>query len=185
MEEDENLNMDNEHSQKNERGFRETFKSGTPDEVRDKVKNVVEKGVAAVAGALRGFSDKAEKEHISESTKGAIHQAGEATRSTVAGVTEEVKNLKEPLRDAGQKLRETARDMKQTVRSEVDSTKSAVREYESGGTYGPTMGMGGSSLEGDTEKMKESEFPDIRNTPMAESDKKLQGRDLAKDLEEE
>lgn len=178
---------------KNDKSLRETFKSGSPDDVRDKVKDVVEKGVAAVAGALRGFSEKAENEKISDTTKGALHQAGETARKTVTGVTEEAKNLQPQIKEASQKLRETARGVRDSVRSEVDSTKGAMKEsgsspyggigstHEGGGAYGSTMGMGGSSLE----SRKENEFPDIRNTPMAESDKKLQGKDLTKDLEEE
>lgn len=199
MEENKDISNENMESSstehKHDRGLKETFKSGSPDEVRDKVKEVVEKGVAAVAGALRGFNEKARDEKVAEQTQGALHQAGETARKTISGVTEEAKNLKEPIREASTKLRETARDVRDSVRSEAESTKSALKDtgsspysgigstHEGAGAYGTTMGMGGSSLE--RGGMKENEFPDIRNTPMAESDKKLAGKDLTKDLDDE
>lgn len=126
-----------------EKTLKETFRSGSPDDVRDKVKDVVQKGIAAVAGALKGFSEEAEREDLPGTTKSAIQKAGETTRSTVSSATEEAKNLKEPLRQAGHKLSETARDIRGTVKEEVDRSKEAIR-----GGGGSSLGSssGGSSL---------------------------------------
>ena len=180
--------------------FKDTLKSGSPDEVKDRVKDVVEKGVAAVAGALKGFNRGTEKNQLPEEAKGAIHQAAETTKSTVSSVSEGVSGLREPLREAGQKLGETTRDLSSTVREQVDETRSAVRGAGSSGSSaslgsagsagslgrsGPRdMGMGGSELGSSRASSGQgTELPDIRNTPLAESDRKLVGKDLTSDLD--
>lgn len=171
MDEEQNTgSSEGSKSSEHERGLKETFKSGSPDEVRDKVKSAVQKGVAAVAGALRGFSEEAERNRMPEAARDAVHQAGETTRSTIASVSDEARGLKEPLKVAGQQLRETATDLKDTVRSEVDETKDAFRGER--GMGGASGGMGG------------GEMPDIRDTPMALPDAKLIGKDLSDETED-
>lgn len=183
MEEDHTSNMEGSGTEQS-KSMKETFKSGSPDDVRERVKDVVEKGVAAVAGALRGFNKEVERSEIPEQTKGAIHQAAQTTKSTVASVTEEAKGLKEPLREAGQKLGETARELRGTLKDEVDRTKGAVRDAgtEGSGSERPELGMGGSELSSSgsapSTGLGRGEMPDIRNTPLAKSDKELQGKDL-------
>lgn len=49
------------------RTLRETFRSGTPEEVREKAKETVEKAVAVVAGALRGLADTRGARELRES----------------------------------------------------------------------------------------------------------------------
>lgn len=189
-------NKDMDRSSKTERSsqsLKDTLKSGSPDEVKDRVKETVEKGVAAVAGALKGFNRATERNRLPEETKGAIHQAAETAKSTVSSVTEEVSGLREPLREAGEKLGDAAREMSSTLREEVDRTRSAVEGAGSSGTGAQraSMGMGGSEL-GATpggsasraSSVQGSELPDISRTPLAESDSKLMGKDLTKDLEE-
>jgi phage shock protein A len=178
--------------------FKEVFKQGSPDDVHKKVKDVVQKGVAAVAGALKGFADQTEKNDVAGTTKSAIQQAGETTRTTVSSVTDEVKSLKEPLKEAGQRLSETAKSLKSTAQEQVQNTKQAVKgsstgvgsggmssgmdmstsSYnQQGGLGGSTMGSGaiGSGMTG-----QGTELPDISKTPLSQSDKKLQGKDLSK-----
>lgn len=168
MEENDDYNMQATGSQKSGRSVKETFRSGTPDEVRDKVKEAVEKGVAAVAGALKGFADRTEESKVADTTRNAIHQAGETARSAISSVTEETRGSQEPLREAGQKLRDTARDLKSSAASQFEETRGAL----SGGQGSATAAAGAGT-----------EFPDISNTPMAQSDKKLQGKDLTEDIE--
>lgn len=206
--EEENTSMGSSQEGSN-KSLKETFKSGSPDEVRDRVRDVVEKGVAAVAGALRGFNEETQRSDVAGQTKGAIHQAAETAKSTVSSVTEEAKSLKEPLREAGQKLGETARDLRGAVREEVDSTKGALQgARSSGGGSSYEREMGESELERSSAGMRESELersssgmggseldrsstgqgsemPDISRTPLAEPDRKLQGRELSSQHEEE
>lgn len=205
--EDENYSSSEGTSKTNkDKSLKETFQSGSPDEVRDKVKGAVEKGVAAVAGALKGFNKETERSDLPEKTKTAVHQAAETTKSAVSSITQEAKGLKEPLRDASAKLRETASDMKSTFRGEIDKTKGAVggaagstsasdrtsSSYPSTTSYGGPqvdrpestsmdMGMGGSELGA---RDTSPELPDISHTPMAQSDKKLIGKDLAEDIDD-
>lgn len=168
--------------------FKETFREGTPDDVRDKVKDVVQKGVAAVAGALKGFSEQTQKTDMPGTTKSAIHQAGETTRSTVSSVTEEAKNLKPTLQEAGQKLTDTARGLRSTAKEQAQKTREAVKGGGSmsssslGSTETSSYDLGGSSVRSSTGQG--SEIPDISRTPLAESDKKLQGKDLSSKYEE-
>ncbi|HUR68973.1 MAG TPA: hypothetical protein VM370_06975 [Candidatus Thermoplasmatota archaeon] len=215
MEEDLNTKQEQQNTNtQNDRTFKETFKSGSPDQVHDKVKDVVQKGVAAVAGALKGFNDKTQEHDIAGSTKSAIRTAGDTARTTIAGVTEEAKNLKEPLMEAGQKLKETAKDLSSAARSQVQDTKEAVKggsgasgsslgassggsmgamsgsSYNEGSLYNEGSSLGGSELGSGVTGMGQgtsaagSEFPDISSTPLAQSDKKLQGKDLTEDLDE-
>ena len=208
---EENLNNSNESSQhKSNASLKDTFKSGTPDEVRDRVRDTVEKGVAAVAGALKGFNRETERSKLPEETKGAIHQVAETAKSTVSSVTEEAQGLRQPLKEAGQKLSSTAKDLTSTLREQVDETKSAVKgsksSYDSSDSSlgssssaigssafdrTSSMGMGGSDLgtSGTSSGSRSStglgtELPDISKTPLAQSDRKLIGKDLTEDLEE-
>lgn len=165
--------------------FKETFRSGSPEEVRDKVKDTVAKGVAAVAGALRGFTETTKNEDIAGRTKEAISTAGETASSTISNVAEQAKSLKQPLQEAGQKLSETAKDLTQTAKDQYSSTKGAIQ-----GTGGSSGSMGSSSL-GSGEMTSSynqmgasgsglgSEMPDISHTPLAASDKELKGKDLS------
>lgn len=197
-----------------QKSIKEAFRDGSPDEVRDRVKDAVQKGVAAVAGALKGFTEQTQKNDMPGTTKGAIHQAGETTRSTVSSVGEEVKNLKEPLKEAGQKLSGAARDIRSTAKDQIDQTKQAVKGSGSSGTGGSgtlgtsgamgsagaigSTGLGSSSIGSksgedltssynvDRSKSGQgSEMPDISRTPLAESDRKLRGKDLSSTYEDE
>lgn len=199
MDYNENQNIDSTQSEsiKNDKTFKETFKQGSPDEVRDKVKDVVQKGVAAVAGALKGFADTTQKEDVAGSTKSAIHQAGETTRTTVSSVTDEVKNLREPLKEAGQKLSEAASGIRSTAKEQLQSTKQAVKGSGSTGmSAGLGSSIGSSDLDMTSSYNKEgsgvigstglgTELPDISNTPLGQSDKKLQGKDVSSEYLDE
>ena len=68
------------------------------DDVKDRVKGKVQKGVAAVAGALKGFSEEAKKHDLAGSTKQAIQKAGETTREVAGTATREFKKTKEHLK---------------------------------------------------------------------------------------
>lgn len=118
--------MENYENKSNIEGSANTEKSkpGSPDEIKERVKETVAKGVAAVAGALKGFSEEAKKDDLAGSTKEAIQKAGETTR-----------------------------EMTSTVKKEFQETKDVVKgspsgSSPSGGSLGSSssMGMGGSSL---------------------------------------
>src|SRR5687768_2344100 len=81
-----------------EEGGKTSFKDAKPDEIKERVKETVQKGVAAVAGALKGFSEEAKKDHLAESTKQAIQKAGETTREVAGTVKSEVKETKSTLK---------------------------------------------------------------------------------------
>ena len=182
--EEENLNKSNQPSQPNA-SLKDTLKSGTPDEVRDRVKDTVEKGVAAVAGALKGFNRETERSKLPEETKGAIHQVAETAKSTVSSLSEEAQGLREPLKEAGQKLSSTAKDITSTLRDQVDETKSAVKGTSE--SRSNSMGMGGSDLGSTSSRSTTSlgtELPDISKTPLAQPDRKLIGKDLSENIEE-
>lgn len=173
--------------------LKDTFRSGSPEEVRDKVKDTVAKGVAAVAGALRGFSETTKNEDVAGRAKEAIGSAGETASSTISSVAEQAKGLKEPLKDAGQKLSETARDLKDTAKEQYSSTKDAVKgsSSERSGSLGSSSLTGSSygDISGSSSDMARSggqgsELPDISRTPLAASDKELKGKDLTEDLED-
>lgn len=151
---EETENQSNMPASSNNASLKDTLKTGSPDEVKERVKETVERGIAAVAGALEGFNRGTEKNKLPEQTKGAIHQAAETTKSTVSSVTEEIGGLREPLREAGQKLSQTARDVSGTLREQVDETKSAVRGAGSGSAsgsgseHGSRLGYGSGSEHG-------------------------------------
>lgn len=178
------------------RSIKETFRMGSPDEVRDRVKETVAKGVAAVAGALKGFTEETQKNRVAEQTRQAIQQAGDTTRNVVSSTTEQISGMKEPLREAAQKVGSTVRDVGQSAKQEFRQTKSAVKEGSSSsktGSMGSNMGMGGSSLGTSSYNLPTGsggspstgpaggEMPDISRTPLGKSDKELRGKDLRRD----
>lgn len=158
-----------EESYHPQKSLKETFRTGSPDDVRDKVRDAVEKGVAAVAGALKGFADRVEKQDVAGTTKQALHEAGESARSAVSGLSEEAKNLREPLRQAGQRFKETARHLKSDVSSQIAETKDAL----TGPPSGMAKGIGGSVDEKTTPGV-----PDLRRARLGETNEELRQREL-------
>lgn len=71
------------------------FGKKTPEEVKENVKRVVGSGVAAAAGAVEGFNEQMEENHIPEQAAKAVEQAGRTTKEIARTVREqgtEVKN---------------------------------------------------------------------------------------------
>lgn len=148
-----------------------SFKESTPDEVKDRVKETVAKGVAAVAGALKGFADEVEKNRLAESTRNAIEKAGGTAREVISSTTEQVrglrqpikeagesvtdvvgtatdqvKNLKEPLQNAGQAVKDTSRSVARAARDVGKTAKDEIKQTkEHIGSSSGTMGLGESS----------------------------------------
>lgn len=122
-----------------------TFKESKPDEIKERVKETVQKGVAAVAGALKGFSEEAKKDDLGRSTKQAIQKAGETTRE-VAG----------------------------TVKSEYRETKTTIKGEGAGaggmgyGGMGDVGAMGGTSA-----NLGAKDVPDLRKTDLSKTDEEL------------
>lgn len=179
------------------KSIKETFRSGTPEDVKERVKDTVAKGVAAVAGALKGFNEETQKNRLAEQTREAIQQAGDTTRNVVSSTTEQIEGMKQPLRDAAHKVGSTVRDVGKSAKDEYRQTKEGVKgssssESSSLGSSNmgsSSMGMGGSTLgtssynlpsgaggppsTSGTTGLGGGEMPDIRNTPLAKSDKEL------------
>lgn len=159
---EDNPNYPSIHQTEHPKSFRDTFRDGSPDDVRDKMKDIVAKGVAAVAGALRGFTEESEREDVAGQSRSAIHAAGDTVGKTASTVTEEVKGLQQPLKDAGQKIRETVRDIGQTAKEEVSQTRASMRGGTSPSSETPS-GYGSTSLTG-------GEMPELRSTPLSKSE---------------
>jgi hypothetical protein len=75
-----------------------SFAEQSPAEVRERVKNQVKKGIAGIAGALEGFNEEVEEDHLPEKTEQAIHNAGETTRKVAGAAREETQETRRELR---------------------------------------------------------------------------------------
>lgn len=154
-----------------QRSLKETFKHGSPEEVKERFKETVAKGVAAVAGALRGFTEESRKDKLPDQTREAIHHAGETARTAVSSTTEEVEKTRQPLKEASQKLGETARDIGSTAKQEYSQTRDTVKGGKSGGgSSGSSGGQGGPEIIGYEATVVEydvpsSGTPDLNSTP--------------------
>lgn len=171
--------------------IKETFRTGSPDDVRERVKETVAKGVAAVAGALKGFTEETQKNRLADQTREAIQQAGDTTRNVVASTTEQIEGMKEPLREAAHKVGSTVRDVGKSAKDEYRQTREGVKGSGSSSLSGSnmgsssSMGMGGSSLGTSAYNLPTGaggspstgptmgEMPDISNTPLGKTDKEL------------
>lgn len=71
------------------------------DDVKQNVKEKVAKGVAAVAGALKGFSEEANKTDLAGSTKQAIQKAGETTRELASAAKSEFRETRDSFKGSG------------------------------------------------------------------------------------
>lgn len=147
------------------------FKEATPEEVKSKVKETVQKGVAAVAGALKGFSEEARKHDLANSTKEAISKAGETTRQVVGTTAQEVQKTKE--------------HVKSSVKG---GTASGVGSMGGSSTMGGSS-MGSSNVRGTSQqenamqdvsdagpknKAGDVAVPDLRKTDMGKTDEQLE-----------
>ena len=74
----------------------------SPDELKETIKEKVARGVAAVAGALKGFSEEAKKQDLAGSTKEAIQKAGETTRDVASTTKQEFQQTKETFKGGSQ-----------------------------------------------------------------------------------
>lgn len=109
------------------KSVRETFRTGSPDDVKERVKEAVAKGVAAVAGALKGFNEQMQQNRVPEKTREAIQRAGETTREAVSSTSEQVKGMKQPLKDAGRSIGEATRDIGGTAKEEFRQTRESMK----------------------------------------------------------
>lgn len=153
MENYENKSNEDRSSQSN---ANKSYKDQSPEEVKEKVKETVAKGVAAVAGALKGFTEEAKKDDLAGSTKEVIQRAGETTRE-IAG----------------------------TAKSEFQSTKSELKGGSSGGQSNMGMGgssLGSSSTGtkgtgtsgGSMGSSSLGSMPDLSKTKIGKSDAELE-----------
>jgi hypothetical protein len=134
-----------------------SFKDAKPDEIKERVKETVQKGVAAVAGALKGFSEEAKKDELAQSTKQAIQKAGETTREVAGTVKSEVRETKSTLK-GGQ--------------SSMGSGTSMGSSSYGSASYGST-GLGDVGSTGGTTSTGTKDVPDLRKTDIAKSDDEL------------
>jgi hypothetical protein len=133
------------------------FKEASPEEVRERVKETVQKGVAAVAGALKGFTEESKKHDLAKSTKQAIRKAGETARQVAGTATKEIKETRQHLKAGGA------------------STTGA------GPTTGTDrFGMGGSQIE----RSPVNEVPDLRKTELGSQKDIQSAKNLEEDFGE-
>jgi hypothetical protein len=135
-----------------------SFKDSSPEDVKNRVKETVQKGVAAVAGALKGFSEEAKKNDLAGSTKQAIQKAGETTREVAGTVRDEYKGTKEHLTSATGTGKGTGSG------SSVGS--SSMGSSSSGSSMSNVGSTGGSSS-----SLKD--LPDISKTEIGKKDDEL------------
>lgn len=160
-------NTSNYESQSNANTEKKSFKDSSPDEIKERVKETVSKGVAAVAGALKGFTEEAKKNDLPNATKEVIQKAGETTRSVAGTAKQEYQSTKAELKGSGQS-------------SSIGSSSLESGSFGStsiGSTSG-SLGMGGSSLGttgiGESSTLgKSSDVPDLRKTQLSKSDDEL------------
>lgn len=88
------MEKDNIEKKGNPSEVKEALESGTPHDVKESVKRIVEKGVSAVAGALKGVADSAERENVAGSAKNALHELGETTKELVKEGQKQIASLK-------------------------------------------------------------------------------------------
>lgn len=152
-----------------------SFRDKSPEEVKDTVKDKVAKGVAAVAGALKGFTEEAQKNDLANSTKEAIQKAGDTTRTLASTAKEEYRSTKETIKPSGGSLSSGS--------SSSGSTSSSLSDYGSSSSSGSGSSMGASSSTGSTgtgststygtpstKASESSEFPTLDKTPKEDED---------------
>lgn len=111
-------------SERNMARMREAWRSGSPNEVREATRNLVEKGVAAVAGALRGFADAAQREKMPDEARKAVHQAGETAKAATSEAQNQASQVGQKAKDLSTEVRRQASDMKKEAKSMRDDMKS-------------------------------------------------------------
>jgi hypothetical protein len=171
-----NQNDSNANEQDNARdemsipGSGKSFKDATPDEVKERVKETVQKGVAAVAGALKGFSEEAQKHNLADSTKEAIQKAGETTRRIVGTTAEELQRTKAHVQEKVKGSSAMDREMGGSA-SEVGSSPLGGRETSN--VRGTSMRDDAMQDVGGARTTGASDVPDLRKTDLGKSDEDL------------
>jgi hypothetical protein len=126
----------------------------SPEEIKERVKQGVEKRVAAVAGALKGFTDQAEKEGLASATKEAIQKVGETTRAVAGTATKELRETKEHLRS---------------------QARGGMGGGSASGSVGTDVGSGGvSKPPTNMDRSSVADMPDLRGTKVAQTNEELE-----------
>lgn len=112
--------------QTNANRVKHAWREGSPEEVRDEVRRLVEKGVAAVTGAIRGFTSRAEKDQLPQQAGQAVRDLGETAQSVVKSTGEQASNMRGQLQSTTHELGQTARDVGKTATEETRKTTSEV-----------------------------------------------------------
>lgn len=157
--ENEDQSNTNYESNANENKSTKSGSASGADDVKQRVKESVSKGVAAVAGALKGFSEEAQKHDLAGSTKQAIQKAGETTRQLAGTVTKEFQQTKEHLKKGGSGTSAMGSTGLGGSELGTGSTELGSKTTELGSTAPPTFGS--------------STLPDIRKTDIAKTDEEL------------
>lgn len=79
------------------RPMRKSYRDSSPEEVKQAVKEQVSKGVAAAAGAIEGFAEEVENDHLPETAEKAIELAGETTRRIAKTSVEQARRTKDAI----------------------------------------------------------------------------------------
>lgn len=173
---------------------KKAYKDSSPEEVKDRMKETVAKGVAAVAGALKGFTEEAKKNDLPNATKEVIQKAGETTRSVAGTAKSEFQQTKEELKPGASSGSSSSQGEAWTGSTMGDSSTGSSSTNSSTGTSAPSYagsssggtssynkgssgstGMGGSDLgTGKSSGSDLGDLPNISKTDLAKSDKDLE-----------
>lgn len=162
---------------------KKAYKDASPEEVKDRVKESVAKGVAAVAGALKGFTDEAKKNDLPNATKEVIQKAGETTRSVAGTAKSEFQQTKDELKpgasgsssqgDAWKGSSMGSSSTGSSAPSYAGSPSGATSSYNKGSSG--STGMGGSDLgTGKSSGSDLADLPSISKTDLTKPDKDLE-----------
>ncbi len=94
------------------RTFKEAWARGSPHEVKNEAKRVVEKGVKAISGALAGFSQAMRDERIPDQAKEAVKKAGETTRKIAHATESEIRESREKVKRVAGEVKHTGQEIK-------------------------------------------------------------------------
>lgn len=149
-----------------------SFKDASPEDVKNKVKETVQKSVAAVAGALKGFSEEAKKHNLADATKQAIQRAGETTRQVVGTTAKEFQQTKDHVKSAVKKTGSAG----SSSWAPEDSSSSSIGSLGGGMTssYNEEAGIGSTSMGdvgslGGSSSLGTSEVSNVRGTSLQEN----------------
>lgn len=128
------------------KGMKEAWRSGDAERVKEEAKKLVEKGVAAVAGALKGFTETSQREEMPQQAAGAVREAGETAKQVTSETQSQVSTVGEQAKGLASEVKNQAK----SVREQMGGKKSGGSESNVGPGPGSTMSTPTSTTSIDT-----------------------------------